>query len=80
MSIKQGSIVKAVAGRDRDRFFVVLKTEGRFAYIADGKTRKIDKPKRKKLIHLAKTDYTAEGSYETNPQLKKILYQFNNGG
>lgn len=80
MSIKQGSIVKAVAGRDRDRFFVVLKTEGRFAYIADGKTRKIDKPKRKKLIHLAKTDYTVEGSYETNPQLKKILYQFNNGG
>ena len=37
MQIKQGSIVKSMAGHDSDRFYVVVKLEGDFAYIADGK-------------------------------------------
>ena len=81
MSIVKGSIVKATAGRDKDNFFIVLDTDEKFAIIADGKRRKIEHPKRKKLIHLASTKTVIEGSFETNPQIKRILNQFiNNGG
>ena len=59
----------------------MLKTDGVYAMIADGKTRRVQKPKKKKLIHLAPTKTVIEGSLETNPQIKKILADFiKNGG
>lgn len=80
MSIVRGSIVRAKAGRDKGRFFVVLRLEANYAYIADGKTRRIEKPKKKKLIHLSPANTVIQGSFETNPQIKRILHNFNNGG
>ena len=80
MNIQEGSIVRAKAGRDKGGFFVVLRLEGRFAYIADGKKRKLETPKRKNICHLAPTQTVIEGSPKTNPQIKRILSPFNNGG
>mgnify|MGYP007076769095 CR=1 FL=1 len=41
MNTVKGSIVKAVAGREKNGFFVVLDCDSVFAYIADGKRRKV---------------------------------------
>ena len=79
MNIQKGSVVRAMAGRDKDGFFVVLGVEGSYALIADGKRRRIQSPKRKKLIHLAPTNTVYQGSIETNPQLRKALREFNGG-
>ena len=79
MDIVKGSIVRAKAGRDKDKFFVVLKTDGEDAYIADGKRRKADKPKKKKLIHLAPTNSVHTGPTDTNPKLRQILKNHNGG-
>ena len=79
MTIKKGSVVRALAGRDKDGFFVVLGVEDSYALIADGKRRRIQSPKRKKLIHLAPTNTVYQGSIETNPQLRKALREFNGG-
>lgn len=73
--IKEGSIVKAKAGRDKDGFFVVLKLEGEYAFIADGKRRKVQYPKKKKLIHLQKTNSIAE-KYSTNREIKNTIREF----
>ena len=80
MSIVKGSIVKARAGRDKDSFFVVLGVNDEFALIADGKRRTPEHPKNKKLKHLEPTNTVIEGSFKTNPQIKKILNNFKNGG
>ncbi|MEE0913404.1 MAG: KOW domain-containing RNA-binding protein [Ruminococcus sp.] len=80
MSIVKGSIVRAMAGRDKENFFVVLEVDSKYALIADGKRRKVEHPKKKKLIHLAPTKTVIEGSLETNPQIKRVLSQFKNGG
>ena len=80
MDIVKGSIVRAKAGRDKDKFFVVLDTDGSYAMIADGRRRRVEKPKRKKLIHLAPTKKVYEGLMDTNPKIKKILNDFSNGG
>ncbi len=60
MDITEGSAVYAKAGKEKGRLFFVIKTEGDFAYLADGDTRKIEKPKKKRLKHLNKTNYLSE--------------------
>lgn len=80
MNIVEGSVVRAKAGREKGGFFIVLSVGDGYAYIADGKTRRIEKPKKKKLIHLSASNKVIESSLETNPQIKRILSQFKNGG
>ncbi len=70
--IKEGSIVKAKAGRDKDDFFVVVKLDKEYAYIANGRRRKVESPKKKKLIHLQATNSFAE-NYRTNREIKNII-------
>lgn len=52
MEIRRGQIMRSLAGHDKGDFQAVLKTEGAFAYMADGKRRTLDHPKKKKLMHL----------------------------
>ncbi|MBQ1535966.1 MAG: KOW domain-containing RNA-binding protein [Ruminococcus sp.] len=73
-----GQIVKAKAGRDKDGFFVVLSLDGAYAYIADGKSRKVQNPKKKKLIHLAPTKSAAQ-TFTTNREIKMALTEFRGG-
>lgn len=49
-----GSVVISMAGRDADRYFVVVAycKETDYVLIADGALRKVDNPKKKKLKHL----------------------------
>ena len=79
MTIQKGSIVRALAGRDKDSYFIVLGVEGSQALIADGKRRRIQAPKRKNLKHLAPTNTVYQGSTETNPQIRKAIREFNGG-
>ena len=84
MNTVKGSIVKAVAGREKNGFFVVLDCDAVFAYIADGKRRKVEKPKKKKLKHLKSTSVRSEyaasklsqGLKVTNAELRRELEEF----
>ena len=49
---RSSDIVFSLAGHDKGREYVVLKTDGSFAWLVDGKTRKLTNPKRKSLKHL----------------------------
>ena len=61
MDIYPGLIVKAIAGRDKDKYFVVLSVkDDSFCYIADGKRRKVDMPKLKKIKHLEVTELKSD--------------------
>ena len=76
--MQTGRIVKAKAGRDSGRFFAVLSVENGYAYIADGKTRRIERPKKKKLIHLAATaGQLGVDELETNRKLRRALAGLN---
>lgn len=60
MDIYPGKVVLSTAGRDKDRYFVVLSVEDNFCYISDGKIRKVDMPKKKKIKHLRVTEFFLE--------------------
>ncbi len=46
------------AGHDKGQMYVIIKEDAEFVYLADGKNRKSDNPKKKKRKHiqLVKTD------------------------
>lgn len=75
MDIVKGRIVKAKAGRDKDSFFVVVDIYKNTAYICDGKTRKLEKPKRKNVLHLAPTAEMAN-EFKTNRQIRETLKKY----
>jgi ribosomal protein L14E/L6E/L27E len=52
--IQIGQFVRSKAGRDKDRVFIVMKVvDEKYVQIADGDLRRIEKPKKKKIRHLA---------------------------
>ena len=47
-------VVMTTAGRDQGKLFYVISTDDQFLYLANGKDRTLDKPKRKKRKHVQK--------------------------
>lgn len=87
MEVFAGDIVFSKAGRDKDRPFVVLKViDAQYVFLADGRLRRVDQPKKKKIKHLLKSGHASafiqkklsEGMKVTNPDIKKALAEFLN--
>lgn len=54
MEISKSDIIESTAGRDKGMLFYVIGTEGAYVLIANGRQRKLEHPKRKKLKHVRK--------------------------
>ena len=52
MQIEKSDIVMSLNGRDAGKPFYVLEIEGEYSFLADGKVRRVEKPKQKKLKHI----------------------------
>ncbi len=80
MEFQRGLVVRSLSGHDKGGYFVILEHDSRFAVICDGRRRKLEKPKKKNLIHLAATNTIAEeGSIMTDRGIRKLLSPFNGG-
>lgn len=78
MELKLGTVVKSMAGHDAGRFYVVVKLSETRAYIADGKLRKLEKPKAKNFVHLSRTREVVNLlNCKTNKFLREFLRKFN---
>ena len=47
-----GMFAVSKAGHDKGRMYIIMKEEGEYVYLADGKTRTIENPKKKKKKHI----------------------------
>lgn len=54
MEIGKSDIVRSIAGRDQGKLFYVIETDGAYVLMANGKERRLEQPKRKKLKHVRK--------------------------
>ena len=52
MELRKGMLAISKAGHDKDNWYIVLKVEGKYAYLVNGKTKQVENPKKKKLMHL----------------------------
>jgi len=82
---KSGDIVLATAGRDEERVFVVISViDGLYINIADGKSRRVEKPKKKKIKHIKLIKRADQELIEsvlrngryTNAALRKIIDEY----
>ena len=80
MNLCVGDIVKSRAGRDKGRFFVVTQLEEEpFVRVCDGDLRKLERPKRKKAMHLTAClhlppmQVVAEGKAICDADIRKYL-------
>ena len=52
MELSKSDIVISLSGRDKGKYFFVVETAGEFVLIADGRCRKLERPKKKKRKHV----------------------------
>ncbi|GGJ00914.1 hypothetical protein GCM10010885_07640 [Alicyclobacillus cellulosilyticus] len=80
-----GRVVEVIRGRDAGTFAVVIGHEpDRFVLLADGDRRKVDRPKKKNVLHIRRTPVVATEIQEqlraegkiTNARLRHVMKQF----
>lgn len=84
MDIDRSSLIVSKAGRDKGQLFYVVDADEQYVYLADGKSRKLEKPKRKKRKHVqlvAQTesriaDKIRNGEKVLNSELRKELASY----
>lgn len=64
MNYKIGDVVRSTAGHDKSIYYAVVAEDGEYVFVANGKTRTIDDPKRKKRKHLSYVGRIAETATE----------------
>lgn len=68
-----GRLVLSTAGHDKGTVLCVLHQDGEFVYLADGRRRKVQKPKRKKLKHIELINKTAYSGPVTNKAIRSFI-------
>lgn len=76
MNITIGSVVKCLAGREKNSFYVAVGIHDGFVEIADGKERKLESPKRKNIKHISPTKTVIDTKELTNKKLRKLINEF----
>lgn len=65
---RPGQMAMSDAGHDRGKLYVILKIEGEYLFLADGKGRTVEKPKKKNACHVCRMNYIDP---EINDRLNK---------
>ena len=81
---KLGQIVFSKSGRDKGMAFIIVQVSGEFLHLSDGHIRKLEKPKKKKIKHVQKTNFIdddvriklEEKSYLLDSDIRKSIKNF----
>ena len=73
MNITAGTVVISRAGHDCGRAMLVVRNDGEFLFVADGKERKLEKPKKKNKKHVRATSRVIELAGLTDRSLRRTL-------
>ena len=78
-----GCFATSIAGHDHNNIYVIIDADDEYVYLVDGKIRKVNNPKKKKLKHvqlIKRTDDTRTGRINNNVALSNedIKYAIKN--
>ena len=82
--VEAGQVVFSKKGRDKGLPFIVVNVSGEYLFLADGRLRKLEKPKKKKKMHVQSTKTISEdvrqkllsGGYLLDADIRKALEPF----
>ena len=83
-AIERADVVRSLNGRDEGKYFLVIETVDEYSLLADGKGRRVEKPKRKKNKHLSREDVAdaqiaaklIAGEKITNNEVRRAMAQY----
>ena len=73
MEADKSSLIVSKAGRDKGQLFYVIDADEQYVYLADGKSRRLEKPKRKKRKHVEQVPRTESRIAEKIRNGEKVL-------
>lgn len=77
MEFVKGTVAKSRAGHDKGDIQTVVKVDGKYAFVCDGKKRKLEKLKRKNIKHLEGTkNVLDECQLSSNSAIRKALSEY----
>ena len=84
MEYQIGQVVYSKSGHDKGDVQMIIAVDGDYLLLADGKRRKLEKPKRKKKMHVQPTFYVEKdvaaklqtGAYLLDADIKKALKKY----
>lgn len=84
MKYQIGQVVYSTSGHDKGDVQMIVAVEGEYLFLADGRRRKLEKPKRKKMMHVQPTFHVEEevaaklqsGAYVLDADIKKALKKY----
>ena len=79
-----GQIVKAIAGRELGQYFIIVQLDASYVYLVDGKSRRLEAPKKKKRKHVQIThavaleiaDKLSKDDKLSNAEIRRSLKEF----
>ena len=73
-----GMLAKSEAGHDKDNVYVIIAMDDSYVYLADGRVKTVEKPKKKKYKHIQIIRKINEDiSVTDNVAIKRILKLYN---
>ena len=84
MDYEFGMLAWSRAGHDKDKLYVIIKTEGEYVYLSDGRLKPVERPKKKKWKHIqvrkARPEELCRLTEETikNEEIRKVIRRFSN--
>lgn len=84
MNYEAGMLAWSRAGHDKDKLYVIVKTEGEYVYLSDGRLKPVGHPKKKKIRHIQIVRQIPEEllglNIETikNEEIRKAIRRFSN--
>lgn len=78
MEFAKGMVVKSVQGHDKGEHYLVVATDERFVYLANGKNRKLAGPKKKNKRHVVSSEQIVDLQAHTDKTVRKLINRFNN--
>ena len=86
MKNEYGTIVRSLAGHDKDEYFILVEADEKHLYMVDGKSRTLDKSKKKNRKHIQfigenifdKCNESGSNIKVTNELIKKNIKEYKN--
>ncbi len=78
-----GMLAMSKAGHDKGAIYVIIREEGEYVYVADGRIRTVDVPKKKNKKHIQiikKKQLTVSESGFNDLEIRKIIKEYQEEG
>ena len=69
--VQEGMFARSLAGHDKGKLYVIVRVEEPYVYLADGKIRPLERPKKKKLMDV-QIDYQ-QTEISSDLEIRKAL-------